>query len=194
MADLFGSGSPDMGGVALSRGSKGVATARKSRQHVARFLLVGLYTGTRSGRHLRRGAATAGRQGLRRSQRGRVLSEGARRRGDEQAPANNSHSLIDSLLTCGAGATRAFRAKPSSSSRASPSPASRKRSRERRLTRQSKASRPMSCAILPITWAMQDGADPYAASDLFGRHPRRDRADPMAIITRTISKRCRAMR
>ena len=37
---------------------KGSPTDSKSRQHVARFILVGLYSGTRLGGHLRRGAAT----------------------------------------------------------------------------------------------------------------------------------------
>ena len=42
-----------LGGLAISRNSKGRADQRRSRRHIARFILFGLYTGTRAGAHLR---------------------------------------------------------------------------------------------------------------------------------------------
>ena len=90
---------------------KGVATARKSRQHVARFLLVGLYTGTRSG-------AICGAALHREDGKGYVdLDAGVFYRKAQGVAATNKRQptmrIPDRLLaTCGAGATRVFRAKP----------------------------------------------------------------------------------
>ena len=106
---------------------KEVVTARKSRQHVARFILVGLYTGTRS-------AAICGAALQRTPGKGFVdLDAGVfYRKALGVAETNKRQPTVrfrlDSSLTCAAGAPRASARAPWSSSTGSRLRRSRRRS------------------------------------------------------------------
>ena len=71
---------------------KGKPTDRRSRRHVARFILVALYTGTRAGAVCGAALGANGRQGLDRPRTGHLLSKASRRAGDEKATTSQFRS------------------------------------------------------------------------------------------------------
>ena len=146
---------------------KGVATARKSRQHVARFLLVGLYTGTRSGAICN--AALRREEG-----KGFVdLNAGVFYRKAQGVAATNKRQptirIPDQLLAhmrrwrdkgISSQAVIEFEGRPVASVKKAFARAAADAGLE--------GVSPHVLRHTAITWAMQNGADPYAASDLFG--------------------------
>ena len=71
--------------------NRGGEDGRYVGKHVARFVLVGLYTGTRAGGDLWRGAYACHRPRLRRSRKRRVPPEGTRRTRHQQAATDRRH-------------------------------------------------------------------------------------------------------
>ncbi len=146
---------------------KGVATARKSRQHAARFLLVGLYTGTRS-------AAICNAALHREDGKGYVdLDAGVFYRKGQGVAATNKRQptlrIPERLLAhmrrwrdkgISRQAVIEFEGKPV----ASVKKAFARVAADAGLVGVS----PHVLRHTAITWALQNGADPYAASDLFG--------------------------
>jgi integrase len=163
---------------------KGVPTARKSRQHVARFLLVGLYTGTRSG-------AICGAALQRQDGKGFVdLDAGVFYRKAQGVAATNKRQptirIPDRLLAhmrrwrakgISSQAVIEFDGKPVASVKKAfaRTAADADRRAIEDAAKHGAAAPPSLKDVSPhvlrhtaITWAMQNGADPYAASDLFG--------------------------